>query len=88
MDIKKIKTELQQELFELDTVKNVFWEYPEFFSVETTWAEYHLGNASGPIGWNDAYNDNFEGETNETNPKAIAKAFEEWLIARHEGVSE
>ena len=87
MDIKKIKIELQQELLELDTVKNVFWEYPEFFSVETTWGDYHLGNVNGPIGWNDAEGQE-EGETNETNPKAIAKAFEEWLIARHEGVSE
>jgi hypothetical protein len=78
MDIKKIKTELEQELLQLDTVKGVFWEYLEFFTVETIWGDYHLGNENGPIGWNDPEGQQ-EGETNATTPKAIAQAFEEWL---------
>lgn len=84
MDIKKIKVELQQELLELDTVKNVFWEYLDYFSVETNWGDFNIGNANGPIGWNDV-DGYLDGETSETEPKAIAKAFEEWLIATVEG---
>ena len=87
MDIKKIKIELQQELLELDTVKSVFWEYPEFFSVETSWGEYYLGDENGHIGWNDPECQH-DGETKETAPKAIAKAFEEWLIAKSVGGKE
>jgi hypothetical protein len=87
MDIKKIKIELQQELLELDTVKNVFWEYLDYFSVETTWGDFAIGNANGPIGWNDV-DGYLEGETVATNPKQIAKDFEAWLIASVEGVSE
>lgn len=87
MDINKIKTKLQEELLQLDTVKDVFWEYPDFFTVYTTWGDYHLGNVNGPIGWNDAEGQE-EGETNATNPQAIAQAFEVWLIAKHERVSE
>ena len=78
MDIKKIKKELQEELLKLDTVKGVFWEYLDFFTVETTWGDYHLGNQNGPIGWNDPEGQQ-QGETNATSPKAIAQAFEEWL---------
>ena len=78
MNINKIKVELEQELLKLDTVKSVFWEYPEFFTIETSWGDYHLGGVNGPIGWNNPHGSE-EGETNETNPQAIAKAFAEWL---------
>ena len=78
MDIKKIKTQVQQELFELDAVESVFWEYLDFFTVETKYGVYHLGNENGCIGWNDPEGQQV-GETNATTPKAIAQAFEEWL---------
>lgn len=87
MNINKIKSQVEAELLKLDTVKDVFWEYPEFFVVQTTWGDYLLGNANDCIGWNDELGRDV-GETSETNPKAIANAFEEWLIAKHERVSE
>lgn len=87
MDIKKIRIELQQELFELDTVKNVFWEYLDFFSVETIYGDFNIGNANGPIGWNDV-DGYIDGETISTNPKQVAKDFEAWLIATMEGTNE
>lgn len=86
MDINKIKSQVEAELLQLDAVKDVFWDYPAFFTVYTTWGDYHLGDANGCIGWNDAEGRD-EGETNATNPQAIAKAFEVWLIAKHERVS-
>lgn len=87
MDIKKIKTELEAELSNLDTVRSVFWEYGDYFYLETIWGDYAVGNANGPIGWNDVEGTT-EGETNATAPKAIAQDFEQWLIARNEGLSE
>jgi hypothetical protein len=61
-------------------VQHVFWEYLDFFTVETSNGVYHLGNENGLIGWNDPEGREV-GETSETNPKAIAKAFSEWLSA-------
>jgi hypothetical protein len=81
MDIKKIKVELQQELMELDTVQHVFWEYLDFFTVETSNGVYHLGNENGLIGWNDPEGREV-GETIATSPRAIAYAFENWLLTK------
>lgn len=78
MNINDIKTELELELKKLDTVKNVYWEYLDFFSIETTWGEYYLGESEDGIGWNDP-ECQIDGETKKTSPEAIAKAFEEWL---------
>jgi hypothetical protein len=87
MDVRSIKTELERELLKLDTTKSVSWEYLDYFMIETSWGDYALGNVNGPIGWND-FDGYTEGETMETEPKAIAKAFREWLITTNEGVSE
>ncbi len=86
MDINKIKTELERELLKLDTTKSVSWEYPDYFMIETSWGDYALGNVNGPIGWND-FDGYTEGETMETEPKAIATAFRAWLITTNEGPS-
>ena len=86
MNIELIKSELEQELLQLSTVREVYWEYPAFFSVETIWGCFAIGDVNGPIGWNDLEG-RIDGETNETSPKAIANAFQEWLIDKCEGVS-
>jgi hypothetical protein len=85
--IEQIKTELEEELLKLDKVKSVSWEYPAYLSIQTTWGDFAMGEVNGPIGWND-FDGYVDGETTETTPAEIAKAFHDWLIATNEGVSE
>jgi hypothetical protein len=79
MDIKKIKTELQEELLQLESVKGVFWEYLDFFTIDTTHEVIFLGEGDdGQISWN-SDDATATGETNATSAPEIAKAFGQWL---------
>lgn len=79
MDKLNTTTELEQNLKELEEVKFVSYEFPGFWVITLqNNKEYLLGNANGNYGWNDS-DYILSGETCETNPAKIAKAFKVWL---------
>lgn len=68
---------LTDALLALDGVSAVSYEYPGFWAITTARGAYDLGDAGGPIGWNDDNGEN--GETTATTPAEIARDFGAWL---------